>query len=69
MEGSRIEEPADGSGMKRRGGDTGLFVLLCVINLLNYIDRQAITALVDPIRRDFRATNAQEWDSWRPAFS
>jgi MFS family permease len=45
--------------MKYRGGDTGLFLLLCVINLLNYIDRQAITALIDPIRRDFGATDAQ----------
>ena len=59
MEGSRIDETDDDSGMKHRGGDTGLFVLLCVINLLNYIDRQAITALVDPIRRDFGATDAQ----------
>jgi MFS family permease len=37
----------------------GLFALLCVINLLNYIDRQAVTGLLEPIRRDFGATDAQ----------
>jgi MFS transporter, Spinster family, sphingosine-1-phosphate transporter len=54
-----LTETATYSRMTRRGGDTRLFILLCVINLLNYIDRQAITALVDPIRRDFHATDAQ----------
>jgi len=38
---------------------TGLFVLLCVFNLLNYIDRAAITGLLDPIRHDLGATDAQ----------
>ena len=49
------EEQADA----RRGGDPTLFVLLCAINLLNYIDRAAIPALLEPIRRDFGATDAQ----------
>ena len=41
------------------GSDPSLFVLLCGINLLNYIDRAAIPALLEPIRRDFGATDAQ----------
>jgi MFS transporter, Spinster family, sphingosine-1-phosphate transporter len=55
---SQIDATASDVGLTQ-GGDTGLFVLLCVINLLNYIDRAAINALVDPIRRDFHATDAQ----------
>lgn len=47
------------SPLASRAGDSGLFALLCAINLLNYIDRQAITALLEPIRRDFGATDAQ----------
>lgn len=34
-------------------------VLLCIINLLNYIDRNAVTGLLEPIRKDFGATDAQ----------
>jgi MFS transporter, Spinster family, sphingosine-1-phosphate transporter len=49
---------ADDARASGREG-TGLFVLLCVFNLLNYIDRAAITGLLDPIRRDFGATDAQ----------
>jgi MFS transporter, Spinster family, sphingosine-1-phosphate transporter len=33
--------------------------LLFVINLLNYIDRNAVTGLLEPIRKDFGATDAQ----------
>jgi MFS family permease len=36
-----------------------LFVLLSALNLLNYIDRQAVTGLLDPIRADLGATDAQ----------
>jgi MFS family permease len=39
--------------------NTSLFALLCLINLLNYIDRQAVTGLLEPIRRDLGATDAQ----------
>ncbi len=41
------------------GSDPALFFLLCGVNLLNYIDRAAIPALLEPIRRDFGATDAQ----------
>ena len=34
-------------------------LLLFAVNLLNYIDRLAITGLLDPIRKDFGATDAQ----------
>jgi MFS family permease len=37
----------------------GLFLLLCALNLLNYIDRAAVTGLLEPIRKDFGATDAQ----------
>ena len=36
-----------------------LFILLCALNLLNYIDRQAVTGLLEPIRKDLGATDAQ----------
>jgi len=36
-----------------------LFGLLCLLNLLNYIDRQAVTGLLEPIRKDLGATDAQ----------
>ena len=36
-----------------------LFLLLCALNLLNYIDRQAVTGLLEPIRKDLGATDAQ----------
>jgi MFS family permease len=36
-----------------------LFALLCGLNLLNYIDRQAVTGLLEPIRKDLGATDAQ----------
>ncbi|MGE0554935.1 MAG: spinster family MFS transporter [Gemmatimonadales bacterium] len=39
--------------------ETRLFVLLCALNLLNYIDRQAVTGLLEPIRKDLGATDAQ----------
>ncbi len=50
------------AGNRRSGGggsDSSLFVLLCAVNLLNYIDRATIPALLEPIRRDFGATDAQ----------
>jgi MFS family permease len=34
-------------------------ILLCIINLLNYIDRNAVTGLLEPIRKDLGATDAQ----------
>ncbi len=42
-----------------RGEPGRLYVLLCLINLLNYIDRQAVTGLLEPIRIDLGATDAQ----------
>jgi len=39
--------------------ETRLFILLCALNLLNYIDRQAVTGLLEPIRKDLGATDAQ----------
>ena len=39
--------------------NTSLFALLCLINLLNYIDRAAVTGLLEPIRRDLGGTDAQ----------
>jgi MFS transporter, Spinster family, sphingosine-1-phosphate transporter len=58
---SHLSIPADSLADDARvvRGDTGLFVLLCVINLLNYIDRNVINGLIDPIRRDFGASDAQ----------
>jgi MFS family permease len=56
---------ARGRGQRHRfflpqfSSDSGLFGLLCVVNLLNYIDRQAVTGLIEPIRRDFGASDAQ----------
>ncbi|MEO8451324.1 MAG: MFS transporter, partial [Gemmatimonadota bacterium] len=43
----------------RLGSTTGLVVLLCGLNLLNYIDRQAVTGLLEPIRKDLGGTDAQ----------
>lgn len=41
-------------------GEAGrLFLLLCALNLLNYIDRAAVSGLLEPIRRDLGATDAQ----------
>jgi MFS family permease len=44
-------------------GDRGyvrrFLILLFVVNLLNYIDRLAVTGLLEPIRREFGATDAQ----------
>ena len=34
-------------------------ILLFVVNLLNYIDRNAVNGLLEPIRKDFGATDAQ----------
>ena len=40
-------------------GEAGrLFLLLCALNLLNYIDRAAVSGLLEPIRRDLGATDA-----------
>jgi len=50
---------AEGGDARAPRGDVGLFALLCVINLLNYIDRAAITGFLDPIRRDFQINDAQ----------
>lgn len=45
--------------MREARGETRLFVLLCALNLLNYIDRQAVTGLLEPIRKDLGASDAQ----------
>lgn len=42
-----------------RGESGRLFLLLCSLNLLNYIDRQAVTGLLEPIRRELGGTDAQ----------
>ncbi len=36
-----------------------LFVLLCGLNLFNYIDRAAVSGLLEPIRKDLGATDAE----------
>ncbi|MBM4186286.1 MAG: MFS transporter [Gemmatimonadetes bacterium] len=40
-------------------GPGRLFALLCALNLLNYIDRQVVTGLIEPIRAELGATDAQ----------
>jgi MFS family permease len=47
------------AGWSQWSSDSGLFGLLCAVNLLNYIDRAAVTGLIEPIRRDFGASDAQ----------
>jgi MFS family permease len=49
--------PGDTRENSRAG--TSLFALLCVFNLLNYIDRAAIAGLFDPIRIYLGATDQQ----------
>jgi MFS transporter, Spinster family, sphingosine-1-phosphate transporter len=46
-------------GTEQNKANTSLFALLCLINLLNYIDRAAVTGLLEPIRRDLGGTDAQ----------
>jgi MFS family permease len=49
----------EGEARDRLSPATRLFGMLCVLNLLNYIDRQAVTGLLEPIRKDLGATDAQ----------
>ena len=50
---------SDSAEMDQRRYVRAFLFILFVVNLLNYIDRLAITGLLEPIRKDFGATDAQ----------
>jgi MFS family permease len=51
-----VPPPAQFSGT---GGRTAPFVVLFLVNVLNFYDRQALGALTEPLRRDFHLSDTQ----------
>src|SRR5262245_15040819 len=56
-----VSAPPDRSQSRRPSGAYGMYVLglLTLVNLLNYLDRNVVYAVFEPIKRDLNLTDAQ----------